>query len=63
MKTKKFSILGQKKPIEVTMRVLDWTWCDGDEECFVTLEYTDGLQTKPLIYRGIVSIDDVRDLL
>ncbi len=52
-----------KKTMQVNMRVLEWTWCDGDDECFVTLEYSDGLQTKPLIYRGIVSIEDVRDLL
>jgi hypothetical protein len=51
------------KTLEVKMRVLDWTWCDGDDECFVTLEYSDGLLTKPLIYRGIVSIEDMRDLL
>ena len=52
-----------EETIQVSMKILDWTWCDGDDECFVTLEYSDGLQTKPIIYRGIVEIDDVRDLL
>ncbi len=52
-----------KKTMQVSMKVLEWTWCDGDDECYVVLEYSDGIQTKPIIYRGIVEIDDVRDLL
>jgi len=51
-----------REAVEVTMEVLDWHWCDSDEECFVTLRYTDSTQSKPIIYKGIVDIENMGDL-